>query len=151
MISVVQLPAPGSRLAPAIEAPPRVQQPQPGNCFQCAPAIDAPAGVRSATNAHWSRARSADVRIVQGVHTNYRVSYSAERARVVAVADVVGLELLSYNKVKACISSNEPASPDWLPPILRFPLLVEWLLACRSNRGRQYVRKFYQSLPPGQG
>jgi hypothetical protein len=60
-----------------------------------------PAGVRSAKNAHWSRARSADVRTVQGVHTNCRVSYSAERVQVVAVADVVGLELLSYNKVKA--------------------------------------------------
>src|ERR1700737_2031479 len=28
-------------------------------------------------------------------------------------------------------------SPDWLPPILKFPVLVEWLLGCRSNRGRQ--------------
>jgi hypothetical protein len=46
---------------------------------------------------------------VQGVHTNCRVSYSAEQAQVVAVADVVDLELLSYNKVKA-----------WRPGVMRF-------------------------------
>src|SRR6202042_3106963 len=101
MISVLQLPAPGSRLAPAIEAPPRVQQARPGNCFQCAPAIDVPAGVRSAKKAHWLRAGSGYVPPAQGVQTNRRGSAWAERAQPVPLGDVVGLQLLSYNKVKA--------------------------------------------------
>ena len=58
-------------------------------------------------------------------------------AQVVALGDLVGFELFSYNKVKAYRSVKRWTSPDRLPPILDFPVLVEWQLGCRSNRGRQ--------------
>jgi hypothetical protein len=56
---------------------------------------------------------------------NCRVSCSAERAKEVALAGVGGPQSSLYNKVKAFRFLNEETSPNWLPSILRLPVLVE--------------------------